>query len=271
MAGQQGTSGVSSTLRNRFQDFYEEGKYTALKNHLYNYTLRKRAVAKAFCGEECRLILEAGSGISPMLTSTDRIVYSDLSFLGCRTLKRAHGRGWYVVADATRLPFRDGAFSHTVSSEVLEHVPDDDRAVAEMVRVLAPDGRLIVTFPHRKSYYANDDRYVSHVRRYEYREMEDKLAASGMEPVAVRKVLGPLEKLTMMFVVLLFSTVLKVRGAESSEPSTGASEVAARPRAGGAIFKMANQAYAALVGLDAWLWPRSMAACLLIKAKKRTP
>ena len=49
---------------NRFQDLFNENKYTTLKNHLYNYHLRKKAVEKNLQNENIKLILEIGSGIS---------------------------------------------------------------------------------------------------------------------------------------------------------------------------------------------------------------
>ncbi len=56
---------------NRFQDFFEESKYTLLKNYLYNYRLRKMAVEKCLHHENIKLILEVGSGISPVMTRTN--------------------------------------------------------------------------------------------------------------------------------------------------------------------------------------------------------
>lgn len=56
--------------------------------------------------------------------------------------------GWIVArADVTRLPFSDGSFDVVVCSEVLEHIVENRRAVAELVRVLKPAGDLIVTVP----------------------------------------------------------------------------------------------------------------------------
>ncbi|MEA3428219.1 MAG: hypothetical protein U9Q84_03140 [Thermodesulfobacteriota bacterium] len=48
---------------NRFQDFFEESKYTLLKNYLYNYRLRKMAVEKSLQHENIKLILEVGQSI----------------------------------------------------------------------------------------------------------------------------------------------------------------------------------------------------------------
>jgi hypothetical protein len=65
---------------NRFQDFFKENKYTTLKNYLYNYHLRKLAVEKNLQNENTELILEVGSGISPVMMKSRDIIYSYLSF-----------------------------------------------------------------------------------------------------------------------------------------------------------------------------------------------
>ncbi len=49
--------------------------------------------------------------------------------------------------DALHLPFADGEFDRVVAAEVLEHLPDDDSAIAELARVLRPGGTLAVTVP----------------------------------------------------------------------------------------------------------------------------
>ena len=46
------------------------------------------------------------------------------------------------------LPYRDACFDKVYCSEVLEHVIDPDRIVAEMIRVLKPCGTLILSIPN---------------------------------------------------------------------------------------------------------------------------
>ena len=53
---------------NRFEDFFADDAYVALKNHLYNYRLRKRAIKNSSQGQDSGLILEVGSGLSPVTT-----------------------------------------------------------------------------------------------------------------------------------------------------------------------------------------------------------
>lgn len=260
---------MTSAGDNRFQDFFEDEKYVELKNYLYNYLLRKRAVEKAMQVEHKGIVLEVGSGISPVLTSWDRVVYSDLSFSALRTLRRLHTKGLYVVADGMNLPFRAGVFSHVISSEVLEHIEDDRRALREIAGVTKPGGALVVTFPHRRFYFAHDDRFVNHHRRYELPEMASRLEEAGFHPVYVRKVLGPLEKVTMMLVTGCLAVGQgtkgkqgkgkQVEGTMQSGPSGGVLR----------LYRWANRAYAGLAWIDARVMPRALSAVLLIKAVRR--
>jgi hypothetical protein len=52
------------------------------------------------------------------------------------------------VLSTVPLPFRDGAFAVVLCSQALHLVDDPVSTVAEMARVLAPDGRAVVTIPH---------------------------------------------------------------------------------------------------------------------------
>ena len=45
------------------------------------------------------------------------------------------------------MPFPDGAFDRVIAAEVLEHIPADQAAMAEIARVLRPGGLLAVTVP----------------------------------------------------------------------------------------------------------------------------
>lgn len=59
-------------------------------------------------------------------------------------VERARSRG--VDARAARieeLPFEDGAFDVVVCNWVLYHLPDVDRGIAELARVLRPGGRFV--------------------------------------------------------------------------------------------------------------------------------
>jgi ubiquinone/menaquinone biosynthesis C-methylase UbiE len=55
-----------------------------------------------------------------------------------------------VQTDITRLSFRDDIFDCILSIHVLEHIPNDQKAMAELYRVLKPSGWAILQVPIRK-------------------------------------------------------------------------------------------------------------------------
>jgi SAM-dependent methyltransferase len=92
--------------------------------------------------------------------------------------------------DALGLPFPDGEFDRVVAAEVLEHIPEDTKAIAELTRVLRPGGTMAVTVPRwlpEKICWALSDEYHEveggHVRIYSTPELVTKLESAGMRYV----------------------------------------------------------------------------------------
>jgi SAM-dependent methyltransferase len=79
-----------------------------------------------------------------------------------------------VRASALELPFRDGSFDYVLSVEVIEHLDEVDRYLAEIRRVLRPGGLLAVTTPHRLASGELQDPY--HVREYDGGALRAELA-----------------------------------------------------------------------------------------------
>ena len=92
--------------------------------------------------------------------------------------------------NALEMPFADEEFDRVVAAEVLEHIPDDRTAIAELVRVLRPGGTIAVTVPRwlpEKVCWALSDEYHEveggHVRIYTGHELVGKLEEAGLEYV----------------------------------------------------------------------------------------
>jgi SAM-dependent methyltransferase len=97
------------------------------------------------------------------------------------------GKAKVQVGDALALPYDDGWFDCVVASEILEHVPEDEKAIAELVRVLAPGGTLGVSVPRwlpERICWALSDEYHAneggHVRIYRAHELVGKLERAGV-------------------------------------------------------------------------------------------
>lgn len=98
--------------------------------------------------------------------------------------------GAAVRGDALALPFPDDAFDCVIAAEILEHIPADDRVIAEVVRVVRPGGHVAVTVPRwwpERVCWALSETYHTkqggHVRIYRGRQLLGKLRCAGLEPV----------------------------------------------------------------------------------------
>jgi SAM-dependent methyltransferase len=89
-------------------------------------------------------VLDAGSG-----RAQEQYLRQELLRTGAtlHTCDFCEGPGVDFVADVSALPFADGTYDIVLSTQVLEHVRDPQRVIAEMARVLKPGGWLFLTTP----------------------------------------------------------------------------------------------------------------------------
>jgi ubiquinone/menaquinone biosynthesis C-methylase UbiE len=94
-----------------------------------------------------RRILEVGCGWGELAEWVGRETGSEVVAidLSPRMVELARERGVDAqVGDVQALPFAGGEFDVAIAAWMLYHVPDLDRALAELARVLRPGGRLVV-------------------------------------------------------------------------------------------------------------------------------
>ncbi|MEE2566980.1 class I SAM-dependent methyltransferase [Hyphobacterium marinum] len=92
-----------------------------------------------------------------------------------------------TAADAAKLPFTDGSFDAVICSEVLEHVPDPQAALAEIVRVTRPGGQVALSVPRwwpEKICWSLSPEYSQtpggHVRIFRERQLRDAAERTGL-------------------------------------------------------------------------------------------
>jgi SAM-dependent methyltransferase len=107
--------------------------------------VRGSVVVEAGCGEGYggRLMAEAGAALVAGL---------DLDLQSLRHVGRTYPEVRPVRANLVALPFADACTDVVVSSQVVEHLWDQDGFVRECARVLRPGGRLVVTTPNRLTF-----------------------------------------------------------------------------------------------------------------------
>jgi SAM-dependent methyltransferase len=86
-----------------------------------------------------------------------------------------------LQADVCALPLRSATVDAALSANLLEHVPDDVGALAELYRVLRPGGRAALVVPAGPGTYDYYDRFLGHERRYARGELAGKARRVGLE------------------------------------------------------------------------------------------
>lgn len=96
--------------------------------------------------------------------------------------------------DAMHLPMPDASVDTLLCTEVLEHLPDPEKAIAEFSRVLKPDGILITTAPF---FYPIHDAWDFF--RYSPDGLSAIMQRSGLEVELVKPLSGSAVTVAMMF------------------------------------------------------------------------
>ena len=91
---------------------------------------------------------------------------------------RARG-GSATLGSITALPYGNAVFDLICAFDVIEHVDDDERALAELSRVAASGAALITSVPLHPAQWTGFDAFVGHRRRYEPEDLKAKLARHG--------------------------------------------------------------------------------------------
>ena len=104
-----------------------------------------------------------------------------------------------VCGDGTRMPFPDDTFDCVLCCEVVEHVPRDPSPIAELVRVLRPGGRLVLSTPDygtpmwpivEKLYAAAQPKGYAdeHITHYTEESLIEEMRGYGLRCVGLNRV-----------------------------------------------------------------------------------
>ena len=148
------------------------------RRHLFAQEIRRMGLPR-----DAR-ILDIGTS-----TGTNLRMLRDLGFTNVEGLDpSAEARRWcgeknlgeVTQGDVRDMPFEDDAFDLVLATDILEHVEQDDVAAREIRRVLAPDGRVLVTVPTFHLLWGMQDDLAHHYRRYLMGQLLTLLREAGL-------------------------------------------------------------------------------------------
>jgi len=128
-------------------------------------------------------VLDAGCGSGRTLV--ELVDYGAVSGIELNTdaasLARDRELGEVRVGRLEELPWDDATFDLITCLDVIEHVPDDVAALAELWRVCRPGGWLLVTVPAYQALWSRHDEANHHYRRYSRSMLRGSARAGGFQ------------------------------------------------------------------------------------------
>lgn len=115
-------------------------------------------------------------------------------------------RGWNTVALIQKdglLPFADETTDLVTLFDILEHVADERPLLGEILRVLRPDGLLIITVPAFQFLWSEHDVALHHYRRYTRKDLIRLLTDAGLRIISASYVI------TFSFPIIVLYRILK--------------------------------------------------------------
>jgi len=140
-----------STCKRPLRDFLARNPFVSPLTFGFFYREKMRAIHRMAPELPFKDILEVGggqSGLTRLLYPHANITNLDMdpSFANAPCNMQEGVR--FVHGDATRLEFASASFDAVTMFDVIEHVPDDQKAMSEVLRVLKPGGYVLVSVPN---------------------------------------------------------------------------------------------------------------------------
>ncbi len=134
-------------------------------------------------------VLEVGAGHGTfsdrLATAATELVISEPSARAAELLRERFGDAGAATVVQADLEdaVSDGPFDTAVLINVLEHIADDDKALALLYDGLATRGRIVVFVPAHEVLYSTYDRSIGHYRRYRRAELLRKVERANLRVV----------------------------------------------------------------------------------------
>ncbi len=197
----------------KYKEFYEEHKNFSLRT-LSEYYLSPGIRCKfdlllKNLGSERKFTnaLEIGCSGDSFLYFYEKIIHKSFLDIAITPLKqyipkirklqnKPEHKMHPICVDMVQLPYQANQFDLIIALDVLEHIKNDKLAVKEISRVVKSKGIVVITVPHRKKYYTQQDKIIGHYRRYEIRELKGMFEVNGFKEIRTFGIYGQLMKIS---------------------------------------------------------------------------
>lgn len=119
------------------------------------------------------------------LTDVPRLVGVDLSNCALSLARERAPGARLVAADAAHIPLAEKSFDLVFCLDMLEHLPEPEKAASEIFRILEPGAHLVATVPAWQFLFGAHDQALGHFRRYRKSSFQALLKDAGFEDVRV--------------------------------------------------------------------------------------
>ena len=169
------------------------GERTIPDLDIENYWFRRHEVVYQWLAPRCAGldVLEAGCGegygADLIARSARRVIAVDYDEAAVTHVRARYPAVEAVQANLTELPLPDDSVDVVVNLQVIEHLWDQARFVAECARVLRPSGLLMVSTPNRITFSPGRDTPINpfHTRELNAAELTALLVDGGFGAVSV--------------------------------------------------------------------------------------
>jgi SAM-dependent methyltransferase len=127
-------------------------------------------------------VLEFGAGIGTLakIIRDQHLIQVDCIEIDPRLQGEIKRNGFNCYQNTSELKHK---YDVIYTSNVLEHIDRDDKALTDLYEKINPNGCLIVYVPAKKFLYSFVDQNLGHFRRYEMIELKRKLETAGFDIV----------------------------------------------------------------------------------------
>lgn len=166
--------------------FFEHLAALEAKNFWFRSRNRLIIWALRYYFPTAKSLLEIGCGTGFVLAGIEqsfpnlRLCASEVFTRGLEFADRRVTRAELFQMDARQIPF-DCEFDVVGAFDVIEHIYEDVRVLQQLYQATCPGGGILLTLPQHPWLWSQADDYAHHVRRYEAKELQQKVQHAGFQ------------------------------------------------------------------------------------------